>query len=76
MEVSGSEVIPSAGEVYTRVNVANGLNVEGDHYHWKGSEQTMFAIHTSSYDMTPLKATKKIIKSLKSYSEAASELGM
>lgn len=70
-EVAGSGSTPSAGEVYVRALQDEGLSVESDHFHWKGSNSTMFAIHHASYKKSPREFLEGTLRALSAYADAA-----
>ena len=63
----------TATEVYEKKLESLDMLIQGDHYHWKGSQPTMFAIHDSSYEFEPLRFTRRQIRGLKAYGKAATK---
>lgn len=56
-DIPGTMGAPSSGEIYTEFLWRNGIRVEGDHYHWKGSRMMGYfplAIHSEAVGMHPL----------------------
>lgn len=70
MDVPGVNGSPSAAEVYVRTLQDEGLSVEGDHYHWKGTDHAMYAIHHASYTKSPKHFLRSTIKAMQAYSNA------
>ena len=48
-EMDGYGTQLSATEAYTRALTDNGLQVQGDHFHWASMSPKMYAIHHSAF---------------------------
>lgn len=64
-DIPGKNGNKSSGEIYDETLVKLGISVEGDHYHWKGSQPFMLAIHSKAIGMHPIEFTQKQIFAIK-----------
>jgi len=63
-DVPGKNGSKSSGEIYTETIIQSGISVEGDHYHWKGANPPMLAIHSKSIGMHPIEFAQKVSQAL------------
>src|SRR5665648_105654 len=66
-EMDGYGTHLSATEAYTRALTENGLQVQGDHFHWPSMSPKMYAIHHSAFGMEPSNFSTLTIAALTIY---------
>lgn len=66
-EMDGYGTQLSATEAYTRALTDNGLQVQGDHFHWASMSPKTYAIHHSAFGMDPLDFSTLTISALTIY---------